>query len=211
MHKVVLWVQQILVPALGPAGLFMAAFLDSSFLSLPEINDLLVVTWAAARPETAWVPVLMATLGSIAGCSVLWWLGGRGGEAFLVRRFGAAQVERTRAAFERWDLLALAVPAVLPPPMPFKVFVLSAGVFRVSYRRFVLTLLVARGLRYVVWGALGVVYGDEAMGLLRAVDAWFAERVAAAGVVTAVLLLLVGAGYCVRRCGRAPSASQEAR
>src|SRR5262249_26137643 len=166
MHKVVLWIQTVLLPALGPSGLFFVAFCDSSFLSLPEINDILVVTSSSHNPATAWIPIAMATLGSLAGCSTLWVIGRRGGEPLLERRFGKAQVARTRAAFERWDVLALGIPAILPPPMPFKIFVLSAGVFGVPWRRFALTLILARGLRYVFWGLLGIFYGDEALDML---------------------------------------------
>lgn len=176
MHKVVLWIQTVLIPTIGPAGLFVVAFFDSSFLSLPEINDLLVVTYCAVDPVSAWIPITMATLGSLAGCTVLWVIGRRGGEPLLERRFGKARVERIRAAFERWDLLALIVPALLPPPMPFKIFVLSAGVFGVPWRRFAGTLILARGLRYVFWGLMGIFYGDEALELLRAFDRWFDEE-----------------------------------
>jgi len=159
MEKIVLWIQNVLLPTLGPAGLFVVAFFDSSFLSLPEINDILVVSSCSLNPRSAWIPITLATLGSLAGCSVLWEIGRRGGEPLLERRFGKAQVARTRVAFERWDLLALIVPALLPPPMPFKIFVLSAGVFGVPWRRFAGTLILARGLRYVFWGLLGIVYG----------------------------------------------------
>ena len=176
MHKVVLWIQQVLVPVLGPAGIVVVAFFDSSFVSIPEINDILVVTSSAAHPGLAWLYALSATVGSLLGCAVLWVLGRRGGETLLVKRFGLERVERTREAFRRWDMLALALPAVLPPPVPFKIFVLSAGVFGISGRRFAVTLLVARGLRYGVWAALGAWYGDEALVMLRAVDAWFSER-----------------------------------
>jgi membrane protein YqaA with SNARE-associated domain len=188
MHKVALWVQQVVVPALGPAGILIVAFFDSSFVSIPEINDVLVVTSSAAHPRLAWLYALAATVGSLMGCAVLWTLGRRGGEALLVRRFGADRVERTRAAFRRWGVLALALPAVLPPPMPFKIFVLSSGVFGFPARRFVITLLLARGVRYGVWAALGVAYGDEALSMLKAVDAWFAERLWLVGVLTAGLL-----------------------
>jgi membrane protein YqaA with SNARE-associated domain len=184
MHKVVLWIQQVLVPVLGPAGILVVAFFDSSFVSIPEINDILVVTSSAAHPGLAWLYALSATVGSLAGCAVLWALGRRGGEAFLVKRFGQERVDRTRDAFRRWDVLALALPAVMPPPMPFKVFVLSAGVFGLSGRRFAATLLVARGLRYSFWAALGAFYGDEALVMLKAVDRWFSER----------LWLLLGGG-----------------
>ena len=188
MEKVVLWIQNVLLPTLGPAGLFVVAFFDSSFLSLPEINDILVVTSCSLHPRSAWIPISLATLGSLAGCSVLWEIGRRGGEPLLERRFGKAQVARTRVAFERWDLLALIVPALLPPPMPFKIFVLSAGVFGVPWRRFAATLIVARGLRYVFWGAMGIFYGDEALDMLRSVDQWFDDH---------GLAVLVGVGAVV--------------
>ena len=199
MHKVVLWIQSVVLPTLGPAGLFLVAFCDSSFLSLPEINDILVVTSCSLDPRSAWIPITMATLGSLAGCSVLWEIGRRGGEPLLERRFGKAQVARTRTAFERWDLLALIVPALLPPPMPFKIFVLSAGVFGVPWRRFAGTLILARGLRYVFWGLMGIVYGDEALQLLRAVDAWFSEWGLELLGVTAAAALVALAIWAVRR------------
>jgi membrane protein YqaA with SNARE-associated domain len=194
VYGIVLWVQEVLVPFLGPAGLFVAAFLDSSFLSLPEINDLLVVTSASARPEMAWFAITMATLGSLSGCSVLWWLGRRGGEALLVKRFGPERTERTRAAFRRFGVLALAVPALLPPPMPFKIFVLSAGVFAFPFRRFLLTLVLARGFRYAFWGVMGLIYEDEALNLLRAIDHWTATH---ALLLLALVGLLVSLGLAL--------------
>ena len=204
MHKVVLWIQQVLVPALGPAGILIVAFFDSSFLSIPEINDILVVTSSAAHPRLAWLYALSATVGSLLGCAVLWTVGRRGGEALLVKRFGKERVERTRDAFRRWDVLALALPAVMPPPMPFKVFVLSAGVFGFSGRRFAITLLVARGLRYSVWAALGAFYGDEALQMLKAVDGWFSDRLGLLlAIVGAVTLALVLAWWWRRRRGLA--------
>ena len=194
MHKAVVWIQTVLVPLLGPPGLFLVAFMDSSFLSLPEINDILVVTSASAHPGQAWLYALMATLGSLAGCVVLWALGRRGGEALLVRRFGKEKVDRTRAAFRRWDVLAVAIPAVLPPPMPFKIFVLSAGVFGFPLKRLAITLVVARGLRYAFWSVMGVVYGDEALVWLQRFDHWFRDAwpyivVLAGAAVLAVLLV----------------------
>ena len=208
MHRTALWVQFVLVPALGPFGLFVAAILDSLFF-LPELNDILVVSWSAAHPETAWVPVTMTTLGSLTGCSLIWWIGRRGGEPFLEKRFGAARVERTRDTFERWDLLALVVPALLPPPVPFKIFVLSAGVFGVSFRRFAVTVGAARALRYTAWSLMGVFYGEEALAALRGLDAWFGRRgfpvLVAAGALAAAALALQ---YRRRRLRAAQDARQ---
>jgi len=205
MEKIVLWIQNVVLPTLGPAGLFVVAFCDSSFLSLPEINDILVVTSCSLHPGSAWIPISMATLGSLAGCSVLWEIGRRGGEPLLERRFGKAQVARTRVAFERWDLLALIVPALLPPPMPFKIFVLSAGVFGVPWRRFAGTLILARGLRYVFWGTMGIFFGDEALEMLRGVDRWFDDHgLAVLAVVAAAVVVVVGVWFLRRRSRPAP-------
>src|SRR3954469_3287772 len=142
MRRVVLWVQTVLVPLLGAPGMFVVAFLDSSFLSFPEINDILLVTSSHIHPGRAWLYALMTTLGSVAGCLVMWELGNRGGEAFLSKRFGAESVRGTRVALQRCGVLAIAIPAVLPPPMPFEIFVVGAGVFGFSAKRLVIALLV---------------------------------------------------------------------
>jgi len=199
MHKLFVWVQEVLIPFLGAPGIFLAAFLDSSFLSIPEVNDFLMVTSCAAHPERAWLYVSMTTLGSLAGCSVLWWLGKRGGEGFLVRRFGPARVEQTRNRFKRWDVLTLAIPSILPPPVPFKIFVLSAGVFGIPYRRVAVTLIVARGLRYLFWGGMGIVYGDEALSFLRSVDHWFSDRIAIILTLLAASIVAIAAVYGLRK------------
>jgi membrane protein YqaA with SNARE-associated domain len=199
VHKLLVWIQTVLVPLLGPPGVFLVSFLDSSFVSIPEVNDIIVITSAARDPRTAWVYVLFTTLGSVAGCLVLWALGRRGGETFLVKRFGQERVDRTREVFRRWDVLALALPAVLPPPMPFKIFVLSAGVFGFPWRRLALTLFVARGLRYTAWAIGGVVYGDEALALLQRSDAWFARNLPYVLGVTAALIAGGVAFWLLRR------------
>ena len=200
MHDIVVWIQTVLIPTLGPFGLFVVAFFDSSFLSVPEINDVLVVTSSAGHPATAWMYVLAATLGSLAGCSALWYVGRRGGEALLVRKFGRDRVDQTRAHFKKWDILALAIPAMLPPPMPFKIFVLSSGVFGLPYRRFAATLIVARGLRYIFWGIMGATYGDAALAALQEFDRWFDDRwVVILSVAAAVVVVGIALYYVLRK------------
>jgi membrane protein YqaA with SNARE-associated domain len=199
MLRFVTWLQEVVLPVLGPPGIFLAAFLDSSFLSLPEINDLLVIASAAADARSSWIAVSMATLGSVAGCTALWWAGRKGGEAFLVRRFGAERTERARELFHRYGPLALAVPAIMPPPMPFKIFVLAAGVFGFPWWRFAVTLFLARGARYTAWALVGAAYGDEATIMLRAFDAWAAARQPYLIALLAVLLLATLAVYLLRR------------
>ena len=202
LQNITAWIQNALIPTLGPFGLFLVAFVDSSFFSIPEINDILVITAAMNNPKTAWISVAMATLGSVAGCLPLYWVGLRGEEALLVKRFGEEKAKRARAMFERFEVLALAVPAMSPPPMPFKIFVVAAGVFELSLRKFVITILVARGLRYGIWAVIGALYGEEARRFLSSVDAWGARHLPSLLAGCAVLLIGV-AGYFIWRRRRA--------
>jgi membrane protein YqaA with SNARE-associated domain len=185
--------------AIGGPGLFVIAFLDSSFISLPQINDILVVLMVTANK--AWMPyyAAMATLGSIAGCYTIYYLAEKGGEAFLKKRLQAGHIERALAVYRRHGLLALMVPALLPPPAPFKLFVLMAGVAEVPPMKFVLAVGAARGLRYLALGWLAIWYGDAALELMRTrgrdVALWMAG-----------LLVLLGVGWWllgVRRAGSA--------
>jgi membrane protein YqaA with SNARE-associated domain len=190
VHRLALWIETTLTPALGPFGVLVVTFLDSSFLSFPELTDLLVVAGAAGSPAQAPLFAAMATLGSLAGCLTLWEVGRRGGDERLLQRFGPERVARVRSAFGRFDVLALAVPALLPPPMPFKIFVLTAAVLGMPRRRFALTLLVARALRYAAWSALGVAYGEEGLRLLQRFDAWFAAHARTIGLGAVAVLVL---------------------
>lgn len=153
--------------ALGGPGLFGVAFLDSSFISLPQINDLLVVLMVTRNK--AWMPyyALMATLGSVSGCFVIYSLAKRGGEAFLRKRLREGHMDRALGLYKKHGVLALIVPGLLPPPSPFKLFVLAAGVAGVPAARFVAGVAIARGIRYTALGLLTVYYGDVALELMR--------------------------------------------
>ena len=166
MSRIVNWVQAFAVTIGGP-GLFLVAFLDSSFLSLPEINDLLVIIMVIEQKERMVYYALMATLGSMTGCFLLYGLGRKGGEALVRRRFGGPRLERAMALSNRYGMLAVAVPALLPPPAPFKVFVLLAGVARVPVWQFGAAVAGGRGVRYFVAGALAVRYGDDAVAFVQ--------------------------------------------
>ena len=166
MKSVISWLYGIAL-GLGGPGLFAIAFLDSSFISLPQINDILVVLMVTQHK--AWMPyyVLMATGGSIAGCYVIYYLAEKGGEAFLKKRVHAASIDRTLALYKRHGLMALMIPAILPPPAPFKLFVLLAGVAEVRPLQFVIAIALARGARYLALGVLAIYYGDTALELMR--------------------------------------------
>jgi len=179
--------------ALGGPGLFVVAFLDASFLSLPQINDLLVVVMVTERKDLMLYYAAMATFGSVAGCYVIYYLADKGGEAFLRKRLQRGHVERALAAYKRNGLMALMIPALLPPPAPFKLFVLAAGVAKVRPVQFVVALTVARGVRYLALGILAIYYGDAALELMRTHG-----RIVAL-VVVGLLLAAAGGYWLIRR------------
>ena len=166
MARMVAWAQSIALSIGGP-GLFFIAFLDSSFLSLPEINDLLVVLLVIQHKERMLYYAMMATLGSLLGCLVLYYIGRKGGAALARRRFGGRRMERALSLYARYGALAIAIPAVLPPPSPFKVFVLLAGIAGVPVLHFATVIALARGFRYTFEAWLAVRYGDQAIALLE--------------------------------------------
>lgn len=166
MKTFVAWIQAFAATIGGP-GLFIIAFLDSSFVSLPQINDLLVITMVIQHPY--WMPyyAAMATLGSVAGCLVLHYLARKGGDAFIRRRFKGRTFDRATRLVHKYGALTLVIPALLPPPAPFKLFVLLAGVAEVRPLQFVLAIALARGARYLALGVLAIYYGDTALELMR--------------------------------------------
>ena len=195
MRSFIGWLHTLAL-GLGGPGLFVVAFLDSSFLSLPQINDLLVVVMVTAHKDRMLYYAAMATFGSVAGCYAIYSLAEKGGEAFLKKRLKPGHVQRALAAYKRNGLLALMIPALLPPPAPFKLFVLAAGVARVRPLQFVIALTVARGARYLAFGVLAIYYGDAALELMRTHG-----RIVAL-VVVGLLLAGVAALWLLRRRAR---------
>lgn len=187
MKRVVTWIQVFAMEIGGP-GLFFIAFLDSSILSLPEINDILIIWMVTQHPHRMVYYAAMATLGSISGCFLLYYLGRRGGEAFLRKRFHERHLDRAMELFQRYGVLAIVVPAILPPPAPFKIFVLMAGVSKVPALQFALAIAAGRGFRYFAEGLLAIWYGAQAIDYLRA-------NGRTASIVLAVLVLIGGAVY----------------
>jgi membrane protein YqaA with SNARE-associated domain len=108
-----------------------------------------------------------ATLGSIAGCLVLYYLGRKGGDALVRRRFTGARVDWALATMQRYGVMAVLIPSLLPPPAPFKIFVLLAGVAHISATRFAIAIGIGRGVRYFGEGLLAVWYGDQAIQYLE--------------------------------------------
>ena len=168
----------------APAMIVIGA-LDSSLLSLPEINDYLVVGRCFKQPSAAFYFPLFAAIGSVIGCLALYTIMRRGGQALLRRRFKRENIERVERVYARYGFLAIAIPALLPPPMPFKIFVATAGTLEYPRWKFLTTVMVARSLRYYVEGILAVYYGRRVLLFIKD------NGQVVLSVVTAVVVIFV--------------------
>jgi len=185
---------------LGGLGLFIIALLDSSFLSFPQVNDLLIIVLSTKYPERMPYYAGLTTIGSVIGCFLLYGVARRGGEVFLRRRLKGRYVDRAMTLYQRHGLLAVVVPALLPPPVPFKVFVLLAGAAAVSPIRFGIAVGIGRGIRYFGQGYLAVLYGEQAAEFMRA----YGTEI---GIGLAVTALAIGAAVFFLRRRRHGSAA----
>lgn len=147
---------------LGGPGLLLISFLDSSVLTFPVINDLLLIDLSIQQPARMPLYAFLAALGSVAGCLLLYFLARKGGEAFFHRKAGA-KATRIRAWVEKNGFGGMLMAALLPPPTPFKIFVFAAGVFEVRLLSFLSAIALARCIRYFGIGYLAVRYGKEAI------------------------------------------------
>ena len=150
----------------APAMIIIGA-LDSSLLSLPEINDYLVVGRCYKYPSAAFYFPLFAATGSVIGCNLLYTIVRRGGQSVLRKRFNLQSIKRVERAYERFGFLAIGIPAILPPPLPFKIFVATAGALEYPRWKFLLTVMIARSFRYYVEGILAVFYGKRVLLFLK--------------------------------------------
>ena len=165
--------------------------LDSSLLSLPEINDYLVVGRCIKEPHAVFYFPLFAAFGSVLGCLLLYTIMRRGGQAVLRKRFKLESIQRVEKAYARFGFLAIAIPAVLPPPLPFKIFVATAGTLEYPRWKFLLTVMIARSLRYYVEGTLAVFYGRRVLIFLKDNGVLIISVVASLALIGLIIYLLI--------------------
>src|SRR5215467_2514115 len=187
----------------APAMLVIGA-LDSSLLSLPEINDYLVVGRCFKDHTAVFYLPLFAAIGSVIGCSLLYTIVRRGGQAVLRKRFNLQSIKRVERAYERFGFFAIAIPAVLPPPLPFKIFVATAGALEYPRWKFLLTVMIARSFRYYVEGILAVFYGKRVLLFLKDNGLIIVSVVGAVVLVGALVYLIIN------RRNRARATDEEA-
>jgi len=162
------WKQKIVAfaGALGAPGLFLISFLDSSVLTFPVINDLLLIELCIQHPTRMAFYALMAASGSVLGCVLLYFIARKGGEAFFHRKAGD-RAGAIRHWVEQNGFIGVLMAALLPPPTPFKFFVLAAAVFEVPLWSFTAAIALARGIRYFGMGYLAIRYGNDALPFLK--------------------------------------------
>ncbi len=180
----------------GPFGLLAIAFLDSLFIPMPGGVDAVLLLLAASRPSWVLIYVAAATVGSTAGCVGLYKVSQRAGHRAL-RRFSEKKQKRVKDLIDRYDVLSVLVASLLPPPFPFKLFVVSAGVFRLNLMRFTIAIAAGRTFRYLLEGYLAARYGEHAKEILS-------RYYPAIGIGLALLIIIAFVGKNLMNRGAAP-------
>jgi membrane protein YqaA with SNARE-associated domain len=156
------WIWSWLGP-LGPWGVFVITAIDGSFVGLPV--DAVIAGYVYSDRAHLFFYVILASAGSAVGSSVLYVIGYLGGEALLKKRMPPARYEKIHASFERHEFWALMFPAMLPPPTPFKLFVLAAAVAEMRYLDFLAAIFAGRFIRFLILGLLTIKFGPQIVHL----------------------------------------------
>ena len=201
MTRFVEWIKGFALAWGGP-GLFLIGFLDSSFLSFPEVNDLLIVWMVAQHKERLALLHVHGDRRSVAGVSRVVLRRPQGRRGVSASRFHERHVDSGLKLFQKYGLFVVIVPALLPPPAPFKIFVLLAGVAAIPLWQFITAITVARIIRYGGEGLLAVLYGDRANAFLRDHAREAGLWLSGIALVIGLIWFVVGSGGSNRRAAR---------
>ena len=146
---------------LGALGLIPLGLLDASVIPLPGSMDVLTIVLAAKQPDWWIYYAIMATTGSVLGNFLTYRLARKGGKETLEKRLSHKNMERVTATFARWGFFAVAIPALLPPPMPMIPFVMAAGATKYSLKKFIAAMTLGRIIRYSILALLAAHYGHQ--------------------------------------------------
>jgi membrane protein YqaA with SNARE-associated domain len=178
-----------LLKPLGIWGVFVISAIDGSFLGLPM--DAVVASYVYQDRSRFLLYVVLASAGSAVGSIVLYVIGYLGGEALLRRRLSPERFEKIHRSFDRHEFWALMFPAMLPPPTPFKLFVLAAAGFEMNFGHFLLAIFLGRFVRFLILAVLTLRYGQgvvEVVGHLFRTHLHLTLGVIGAAIVIAWLL-----------------------
>jgi len=177
---------KLTLPALGGFGLLLSAFIDSSFVPLPLVTDLLLMELSSRHPLRMPYYAAMAAVGSLAGCIWIYWIARKGGHAYY-RKTQGHPPGKIRKYIQDYPMAAVFLPAVAPFPVPFKPFVIAQGVFQVPFGTFIVGTLLGRGALFFLEAFLGARYGTAAKQLL--VEQKWASIALAFGLVLVFFLI----------------------
>jgi membrane protein YqaA with SNARE-associated domain len=163
LAKYTAWILHVLAP-LGMWGVFAIAFADSALLGMPV--DAIVAFYVYQDHRRLLFYVVMASLGSAVGSIPLYIIGYVGGEKVLRKRISEERFQRIHRSFEQHEFWALMFPGMLPPPMPFKIFVLAAAVFEMPFRDFLAAVIAGRFVRFLVLALLTLWFGPQIVGIV---------------------------------------------
>jgi membrane protein YqaA with SNARE-associated domain len=152
---------------LGPWGIFVVALSDSAFIPMPQGVDALLIAQAIASPSMAYLAAGLAVVGSVIGSLILYSIARRGGRLLLEKKVSSSGIERMQRLIEKYDALVLLLPAMIPLPLPMKLFVIAAGVFQMKVARFAAVIAFARVVRYFGETFIALRYGDQTTAFLK--------------------------------------------
>ena len=201
IHKITVWLTKFshFLASFGPFGLLTIAFLDSLMIPMPGGVDGVLMLLAASKPSWMLIYVAAAMIGSTAGSVGLYRISRRAGYRAL-KRFSESKQKRVKDLIDRYDVLSVLVASVMPPPFPLKVFIVSAGVFRLNLLRFTIAIAAGRTFRYLLEGYLAARYGEQAKELL-------ARYYPSIGITLAVLIIIAFVAKNLMRRNAAAKAS----
>jgi membrane protein YqaA with SNARE-associated domain len=151
-----LW--KILAP-MGPWGVLFISAMDAAAIGLPM--DLVIAGYVYKKPSAFLLYVVMGAVGSALGSCILYWIGYEGGEKLLRKRISPERFDKIHASFEKHEFWALMFPSMLPPPTPFKLFVLAAAAFEMNFWHFLLAIFSGRFVRFMVLSLLTIKFGPK--------------------------------------------------
>jgi len=181
MYEIVHLLKEFFIPY-GIWGLLILSFLDSSFVPMPQIIDMVVIALSLSNPHLMIFYALAAVVGSSLGITIVYSLGKKSGEVLLSKKLSKARMERVQNVLLKYDILVIMIAGVIPPPFPYKVFIFSVGALQFVFPKFILAVILSRSIRFYFEGVMAVLYGDFIIAFIR-------ERSQLAALIFLVLVL----------------------